>query len=53
MKTTHKEKVKLARKLITPQERKWGVALFGSKAWTLRALAISKRIMKKINGNTK
>jgi len=43
----HKEKVKLARKLRTPDEIKRKIPLFSSEAWDKRTEAIRKRINKK------
>ena len=43
---THKEKIKLANKLITPLERKIQCPLFLSAGWKRRELAIKKRLAK-------
>lgn len=43
----HKQKVKLARSMLTPQERFEGTGIFISKAWTERAEAIQLRVNKK------
>ena len=45
MKHTHK--VKLGRKMRTPQEEKDGVSIFDSSEWNKRKLAIAKRTTKK------
>ena len=45
----HKGKVKLARKLITPQEILDHIPLFDSEAWMSRKKAIKNRIIKKQN----
>ena len=48
MKLTHKEKVKLAKKMgISKIERKMGVGVFMTKAWWNRKFAIINRINKK------
>ena len=41
---THKEKVKLARKMRTRDEEVQGVGIFLTKAWEKRRLAIKKRV---------
>lgn len=46
-KLTRKEKVKLARRLMTPGEIKRGVSIWQSKGWMMRKLVILKRLDKK------
>lgn len=42
----HKQKVRLARQLLTPEERKDKVNKFDSKAWQARAKAIRERVIR-------
>lgn len=48
MKTTHKQKVKIARKLLTKVEKKIKVPKFQSAGWEKRKLAIKLKVNKKI-----
>lgn len=43
----HKDKIKLARKMVTKGEIKTHTPLFQSKAWELRKISINNRIKKK------
>jgi len=43
----HKDKLKLARKMITRNEIKNHTPLFQSKAWKLKKISINNRIKKK------
>ena len=45
--TTHKEKVKIARKLMTPFENKIGVSKWDSVAWRKRKEVIRSRVERK------
>jgi len=47
MKMTHKQKVKLARKMHTWKDRRMGRGIFVGAAWSARAEAIRLRIRKK------
>jgi len=44
---THKQKQKLARKLITREELRAGINLFDSKAWKLRQERVKRQIIKR------
>ena len=46
--STHKQKIKIARKLRTKEELVNGVPLFQTKGWENRKIAIKNRIQKKI-----
>ena len=46
MKLTHKQKVKLAHKLRTPQELRDKVSIWLSKGWSARQEAIKNRVEK-------
>lgn len=37
MKTNHREKMRMARRMITKEERKNHTPIFSSKAWNMRA----------------
>lgn len=54
MKLSHKQKVKMARKMRTRFEIKMRVPIFTSRAWILRSAAIQARLKKKRKwfGNT-
>jgi len=49
MKQTHKQKVKLARRLITSNEVIKKVNLFDSDAWEKRREAKAKKVLKRKN----
>jgi hypothetical protein len=46
MKLKHKQKVLMAKKMLTKQERKDNVSIFDSHAWKNRKESIEKRINK-------
>lgn len=46
-KLSRKEKVKLARRLLTLGELRRGVSIWSSKAWMMRKMFILKRLDKK------
>ena len=46
MKISHKQKVKMARKMMHPLEIKGGVSIWDSYVWNLRKVAIKKRLKK-------
>ena len=43
----HKEKVKLARRLRTPEELKRGVPIFATRGWFYHHIAVHNRVVKK------
>lgn len=49
---THKQKVALARRLLTPAELKGGVPKFNSRGWTMRKMAIKQRVEKRNSKKT-
>jgi hypothetical protein len=51
MKFTHKQKVKMARRMRTRKEIQDRVPIFQTKAWDERSEAIQKRIAKRILEN--
>jgi hypothetical protein len=46
MKLTRKQKIRMARKMMHPQEIKDGVSIWDSWQWNLRKVAIKKRLEK-------
>lgn len=44
----HREKMRMARKMLTKEERKKHTPIFQSKAWTKRAESIKTRVRNKI-----
>jgi len=50
MKKDHQEKIKLARKLRTPEELRAGTPIFETKAWTKRKKAIKQRVKQREAG---
>ena len=51
-KNRHKHKVKLARKLRTPQEIRERVSIFGTKAWMMKG-SVTKTVRKEIGVRNK
>ena len=46
MRISHKEKTKIAKKMLTPTERRNNTPIFESKAWIKRKLAREKKQIK-------